>query len=223
MQCARLVKQALTVGTILLISPLSFQTDTAMELLIALCLGIGLSAACGFRVFIPPLALSVAALHGTVDLGADWQWLGTPLATTILAVATVVEVGAYYVPWLSNALDGVEVFAAPIAATFLTASTLSIAGDLDPVATWVVAAIAGGGTAEVVEGASALTRLFASSVSAGMGGPVVSFVEMVAATVLSLLAIALPLLAFAIAVFLLLYCGRRLWRLWQHKKKSPSP
>ncbi len=33
-----------------------------MEVLLSICLGIGLSAACGFRVFVPLLAMSIASL-----------------------------------------------------------------------------------------------------------------------------------------------------------------
>jgi hypothetical protein len=39
-----------------------------MDTLIAACLGIGLAAACGFRVFVPLLVVSVAARFGFVTL-----------------------------------------------------------------------------------------------------------------------------------------------------------
>ena len=35
-----------------------------MEILLGICLGVGLSAACGFRIFVPPLVMSIAAKSG---------------------------------------------------------------------------------------------------------------------------------------------------------------
>ena len=39
-----------------------------MELILGVCLGVGLSAACGFRVFVPMFALSLAGMSGQVEL-----------------------------------------------------------------------------------------------------------------------------------------------------------
>jgi len=190
-----------------------------VSLSLALCLGLGLSAACGFRVFIPPLALSLAAMNGTVELGADWQWLGSPVAVVMLGIATLIEVLAYFVPWVSNALDSVELVAAPIAGMLVTASSLAMVGDLNPVLLWTIAAIAGGGTAELVEGTSALSRLVASSTTGGFGGPVVSVIELLSATVLSLLALLAPVMALVLVVGLIVYCGRRMLR-WRQRRRS---
>lgn len=46
-----------------------------MEILLALGLGITLSAACGFRVFVPPLVMSLAAIYGHLPLSAGFEWL----------------------------------------------------------------------------------------------------------------------------------------------------
>ncbi|MGD1906042.1 MAG: DUF4126 domain-containing protein [Leptolyngbyaceae cyanobacterium] len=187
--------------------------------LVALCLGLGLSAASGFRIFIPPLAMSLAAHSGMVTLSPDWQWVGSYPAMITLGAATAIEVLAYFVPWVSNGLDAIEVFAAPVAGTLLTASSLSMVGDLNPVLVWTVAAVAGGGTAEIVEGATSVTRLVASSVSGGLGGPVVSTGEMLSATVLSLLAILVPVVAFGVVVFLLVYSGHRIRKWWRRRNR----
>ncbi|MEO1403101.1 MAG: DUF4126 domain-containing protein [Cyanobacteria bacterium J06635_1] len=191
-----------------------------VNIAMALFLGIGLSAACGFRIFIPPFALSLAALNGTVELSPDWQWVGSYPAVTVFAIATVIEVLAYFVPWVNNALDSIEVFAAPVVGTFLTASTLSMAGEFNPVMTWVVAAIAGGGTAEVIEGASVLARFATAGLTAGVGTPAVSLAEMLSSIILSVLAILVPFLAFVLVIFLVIYCLRRLARLRRQRKRA---
>ena len=179
----------------------------------ALCLGIGLSAACGFRVFIPPLALSIAAHGGAIQLSSDWQWVGTYPALITLGIAATVEVLAYFIPWVSNLLDSIEIALAPIAGMFVTASSLSIAGEFNPVVVWTVSAIAGGATAETVEVATSLTRLVASGATAGMGGPVVSIMEMISSIVMSIL-------AMLIVVFLMIFFVRRILRFLSQRKRK---
>ena len=193
-----------------------------VQFLLALCLGLGLSAACGFRVFIPPLAMSVAAMHGVIDLSSDWQWVSSPVAVILLGAATLIEILAYFIPWVSNALDSVELIMAPVAGMLVTASSLSIAGDMHPVMLWATAAIVGGGTAELVEGTSVMTRLVASSTTGGAGGPVVGVIELLAATVLAILAILAPVLALILVVGLIVYCWRRARRLFKRRQRSQN-
>ena len=122
-----------------------------MEILLALCIGMGLSAACGFRLFVPPLMMSAAAVTGSYELPAELAWMGTEGALIAFAAATAVEVLAYYIPWIDNLLDAIEVPLAAIAGTFLTAGMLSDAvlasfPEFSPLMLWTAAAIAGGGT-----------------------------------------------------------------------------
>jgi hypothetical protein len=44
-----------------------------MEFILALAIGIGLSAACGFRVFVPLLGLGIAANAGFVPLSSGFD------------------------------------------------------------------------------------------------------------------------------------------------------
>jgi hypothetical protein len=189
-----------------------------VNLLLTLCLGLGLSAACGFRVFIPPFAMSLAAMNGVLPLADNWQWLGSQAAVITLGAATFVEVIAYFIPWVSNALDSVELVAAPIAGTLVTASSLSMLGDVSPVAVWATAAIAGGGTAELVEGATAVTRLAAASTTGGLANPVVGLIELLSSAVLSILAILAPIFALILVIGLLVYCWRRIRR-WRRRRQ----
>src|SRR2546427_3951911 len=82
--------------------PIVFNKDIAyyrrMDALTSIFLGIGLSAACGFRVFVPMLFMSAAALSGHLSLAAGFQWIGTYPAFVAFAVATVLEIGGYYFP-----------------------------------------------------------------------------------------------------------------------------
>ncbi len=76
-----------------------------MGYLLYALLGIGLAAACGFRVFVPLLVVSIAAVSGNLELGSGSGWIRTWPALIVFAVATVLEIVAYYVVWLDNLLD----------------------------------------------------------------------------------------------------------------------
>ncbi|MEL6164798.1 MAG: DUF4126 domain-containing protein [Cyanobacteria bacterium J06628_3] len=186
----------------------------------ALCLGISLSAACGFRVFIPPLALSIAFHSGVIQLSPDWQWLGTQNAIITLGIAATVEIIAYFIPWVSNFLDSIEIGLAPLAGMFVTASTLSIAGDFDPTFLWIVTVIAGGATAETVELGTSLTRLVTSGSTAGVGAPIVSFIEVSSSITMSILAINAPNIAILLVIFLVIDGIRRIRKLNAKRKQK---
>src|SRR5436309_7251833 len=100
-----------------------------METVLSLLIGIGLSAACGFRVFVPLLVVSVASHTGHLHLSSGFEWMGSDAALIAFAVATVLEVAAYYIPWLDNLLDTIASPAAVIAGTMVTASLVT---DMSP-------------------------------------------------------------------------------------------
>jgi hypothetical protein len=160
-----------------------------MDQLVGIAMGLGLAAACGFRVFVPLLALSLAARGGVVPLASSFQWLGSDAALLALATATVLEVLAYSIPWVDHALDLVATPAAVMAGVLATASVVT---DLPPVVRWGVALIGGGSAAGLVQGATVLMRLKSGAFTAGLANPVVSAGELVGAAVLATLALLVP-------------------------------
>jgi len=180
-----------------------------MDTLLAFLVGIGLSAACGFRVFVPMLVVSAAAWGGWLPLAPGFEWLGTLPALIAFAVATAVEVAAYYVPWVDNALDTVAGPVAMVAGTVLMASVIA---DVNPFLKWTLAIIAGGGTAATVQGMTTLARAGSSALSLGFLNPVLSTVELASSTGLAILVIAVPvlgLLVLAVVVLLVVKLLRR--------------
>jgi hypothetical protein len=171
----------------------------------SILIGIGLAAACGFRVFVPLLVLSIAARSGEIPLAPDFQWVATLPALIVFATATVAEIVAYYVPWLDHALDTIATPAAMIAGVFATAAVMP---DISPVLRWGLAVLAGGGIAGTVQGATVLTRLKSGTMTAGLANPIVASVELAGSVVTSILAVALPLLAVGLIVFLLVWMYR---------------
>jgi len=171
--------------------------DTAVSIAVSIALGIGLAAAVGFRVFLPLLVASIAAYTGHLHLDANFAWLGTPMAMTMLGVAAVVEVLAYYIPAVDNLLDTVTTPLALVAGTVVSAAVIT---DLPPLIKWSTAIIAGGGVAAITQGVTTLVRAKSTAFTAGLGNPVVSTVEMVVALVVALLALLAPLAALALVI-----------------------
>lgn len=75
------------------------------EVITAVALGVGLAASCGFRVFVPLLVASIAARTGVFPLNESFQWLAGWPAIISFGTATVIEIFAYYIPFVDNLLD----------------------------------------------------------------------------------------------------------------------
>ena len=181
---------------------------TGSDLALSVALGVALAAATGFRVFLPMLIMSGAAYTGHLSLDNSFAWLATPFALTMLGVAALVEVLAYYIPGVDNLLDAVATPAAFVAGTIVSAAVMT---DLPPMAKWMAAVIAGGGTASLTQGVTTILRAKSTVVTGGLGNPVIATGELGGSVLLSLLALAAPLAAVAV-VILLLWLAFRLIR-----------
>lgn len=181
-----------------------------METAVAILTGIGLAAACGFRVFVPLFLVSLS-LNSGVEMplglntvmasliGDDMAWLGTPLVTTGLGVATLVEVGGYYVPWLDNLLDTLATPLAIAAGTFLSGAFMpEMLGDGG--LKWSAALIAGGGPSGLVQAGTVLTRGASSASTGGLGNPLVATVELIGSVLTTIFAVLLPVVIVALLV-----------------------
>ena len=182
--------------------------------ILSIFLGIGLAASVGFRVFVPLFALSLAAHFNVWELNESWLWIGSLTAVITLGVATMVEIFAYYIPFVDNALDAIAV---PLAAIAGTAVMVSTVADLSPVITWALAIIAGGGTAAAIAGTSSVTRLASTTATAGFANPVFSTLETGTAIVMSILSVFIPVLAI-ILVVIVLFIIFRLYKKFKSRK-----
>jgi hypothetical protein len=180
-----------------------------MENLLSICVGIGLSAACGFRIFVPLLVMSIASLSGHLSLSHGFEWIGTYPALFAFSAATCLEVAGYYIPWVDHLLDTMATPAAIVAGTIVSATAVS---DLSPFLRWTLAVVAGGGAAGLVQGATVMTRGASTVTTAGFANPLVATLELGGATITSVLAILMPVLAATLVAGLLVFIGLRLFR-----------
>ena len=168
--------------------------------ILSVFLGIGLASASGFRVFLPMFAMSLASYFHFFELSATFHFLAGIPALITLGIATVVEIFGYYIPFVDNLLDTIATPLAAIAGTVVMASTLV---HVSPEMTWILALIAGGGTATAMQGMTSVTRLASSVKTGGLGNPIVATAETGTATAMSAFAIFMPIVAFILVIVLL--------------------
>jgi hypothetical protein len=188
------------------------------DLATSVALGIGLAAATGFRLFLPLLVLSTAAYTGHVSLSESFGWLGTPAAIIMLGTAAIAEIAAFYIPGIDNLLDALAMPGAVAAGTVASAASMT---DLPPMVKWTTAVIAGGGVAGATQALTAMLRAKSTTLTGGLGNPVIATVELGGATVVSILALAAPFAALAV-VILLFWMAFRIIRRLARRKHPPN-
>ncbi len=193
------------------------------ETILSFITGIALSAACGFRVFVPMLVLSIAGYNGpplSLPPGFEWfqvltghltlapgfEWIGTTIAMKAFAVATACEILAYYIPWFDNLLDHITTPIALIAGAIVMGSSIT---GLNPFLRWTLAVILGGGAAGITQVASVVARSGSTASSLGATNWIISTAEWILSFVLSVLALLLPAIVLILLGAVLIFSSRR--------------
>jgi hypothetical protein len=189
-----------------------------LEPFLEILLAISLSVATGFRVFVPLAVLSAAAVFGHLDYPTEFDWIESSQALIVLSIACALEIGGYYIPWFDNFLDTLSTPAAVIAGTIVAAS---VTPDLDPIAQWTLALIAGGGTAGLTKGLTTILRGTSTATSGGLTNPILATIELVIATVLSVLAIVVPAVTGFLVIGILVFAVLKLRKFFA-AQASPS-
>ncbi|MDR1727077.1 MAG: DUF4126 domain-containing protein [Acidobacteriota bacterium] len=153
--------------------------------------GVGLSAVCGFRVFVPLLGVSAAALSGYLPLSPGMAWLGSWQALIAFAVATVLEIAAYYIPVVDSVMDTLATPSAVVAGAIVTAAMV---GDVSPFLKWSLAIIAGGGAAGAVQTSTVALRAAGQAAAPVVATPVMTTLETAGSALVTVLSFVAPVL-----------------------------
>lgn len=168
-----------------------------LEIVMTIIIGIGLSATCGFRVFVPFFIMSIASLAGYLDLGGGFQWVGTYPALIAFGVATLLEIAAYFFPYVDNLLVTISSPVGILAGVLVSAAVIT---DVNPILQWSLAIIAGGGAATATTVISNTIHHGSTALSGGVANPVVSAVETTGSMVMSALAVLAPVIAVLLII-----------------------
>lgn len=185
------------------------------QIALGLITGLGLAAACGFRVFVPLLVASIAVRAGVLHVSPGFEWIGSMPAMVCFTSATLLEIGGYYLPGLDHFLDTAATPAAVVAGTLVTAAFL---GEVDPWWRWSLAAIAGGSLAGMVQATTVAVRGASGLTTMGLANPVVSTVELAGASTAAVTSLVAPLL-----VLLVVAAGFGLLFSWWRRRARPMP
>lgn len=162
----------------------------------AILSGVGLAGAAGLNAYIPLLALSLAGRFGFAHLNPPYDALSSNWGLAVLLILLGIEVLADKIPGVDHVNDLVNTVIRPAAGAVLM---LASAGTLSPGLALALGLIVAGG----VHGLKASARPLVTVSTAGIGNPVVSVGEDIAAMALSVLAFVAPV-AVGILVALLL-------------------
>jgi len=162
-----------------------------IQTITAAALGIALSACCGFRVFVPLLVAGLASRFHIFNFSESFQWLSSTPALIALGAATILEIVAYYIPFIDNILDTIATPLAAVAGTLLATSVIPVDNEWMK---WMIGIIAGGGGAGLVASGTGLLRLLSSKTTLGTGNAVVATGENGAAIGGSVLAFLIPII-----------------------------
>lgn len=174
--------------------------------------GVCLSAATGFRTFIPLLCVGLAGYFGIFSLDAQYAWLASAAGLLALGTAAALEVGGYYIPVVDNLLDVIATPLSLIAGTLVMFTSIGADHGLPG---WMLALSLGGGVSGLVQLTTVKARALSTGTTAGLANPLVATSELLGATGLSALALLLPVIALFIAIGVLValwYAIRRFRR-----------
>ena len=181
----------------------------ALQVLIAASTGLGLAAASGFRVFLPPFLMAVWVRIGFLDVnieGTEFEAFSSDASILLLGVASLSEILAYKIPWMDNMLDSLATPMAGLAGVSVVAVSLEGA---DPSVQWALAIIAGGGTSLSIQSATVAGRGLSSMFTLGLANPFFSLIEDIASILLIFIALLAPLVALCASTILIFAILRR--------------
>lgn len=184
-----------------------------METILAICIGLALSATVGFRVFTPLLITGIFVHVDWLTLSEGFSWIGSTPAIVAFAAATLFEIAVNYIPAVGSFMKMISTPIAALAGILLTASFI---GDMNPFLEWSIAIIGGGGVATVSH--ATITAVKGVSETALMS-PAVAVAEDATATLVPILVLFVPILAI-LFLFGMAYVIFKLYRRFLYKPKN---
>lgn len=178
----------------------------------------GLSGAAGLNAWLPLLAVGIADRFGWIDLGSSYGWLSSTPALIAIGLVFLLDLVGDKIPALDSVLHGIGTLIAPASGAILFTAESSISSHMPP----AVAAVLGAITAGSVHVGRSMARPFITGTTAGVGNPVVSSAEDGTSLALTVLALAVPVVAFVVVLILLIVLGWIAFRAarWMRRRRE---
>jgi hypothetical protein len=182
-----------------------------MELLTGIFTAFGLSASAGLNAYIPLLLVGLLARYTElIRLSQPWDTLAHPGIILMLCVLVIIEMLADKIPAVNHVNDLIQTLIRPAAGAIAFAASANVVTEISPVLA-LAAGLLVAGTVHVAKAGA--VRPMVTATTAGAGNIPVSIAEDVVSTVLSFLAIALPVLVGTLLIvfvaFIIFWLYRR--------------
>ena len=182
-----------------------------MELLTGIFTAFGLSASAGLNAYIPLLLVGLLARYtDLIHLNAPWDTLSNPWIVLMLCVLVIIEMLADKVPAVNHLNDLVQTLIRPAAGAIAFAASANVVTYVSPILALACGLLVAG-TVHVAKAGA--VRPMVTATTGGAGNIPVSIAEDVVSTILSFLAIALPIfvgtLLIVLAAFIIYWLYRR--------------
>lgn len=181
-----------------------------MELLTGIFTAFGLSASAGLNAYIPLLVVGLLAHYtNLITLNQPWDTLSNPWIILLLCILVIIEMLADKIPAVNHLNDLIQTFVRPTAGAIVFAASADVVTDIHPVLA-LAAGLLVAGTVHLTK--SGVVRPAVTAATGGAGNVPVSIAEDVTSTVLSIVAVILPIL---IGTLLVVIASFIIWRIWK--------
>jgi Domain of unknown function (DUF4126) len=181
----------------------------------------GLSASAGLNAYIPLLVVALLArFTNLITLQPPWNTLESWWVIAVLVILSAVEFFADKFPAVNHVNDLIQTGIRPVAGAILFASSASVITDIHPVLAMVMGLLVAG-TVHAVK--SLAVRPMVTATTAGAANVPVSIAEDVTSTILSIVAVVLPVLIAVLLVMIGAYFILLIWRRFNRQRLADNP
>jgi len=174
----------------------------------------GLSASAGLNAYIPLLVVSLLArFTDWIQLEKPWDALESWWVIGILVILSTVEFFADKIPAINHVNDIIQTFFRPAAGAIVFAASSKVA-EVQPVLAMAAGLLIAGG---VHAAKSIAVRPAVTATTAGAGNVPMSIMEDLVSTLLSILAVVIPVL---IAAIMILLVSLVIWWMWRRVNRK---
>lgn len=192
-----------------------------MELLTGIFSAFGLSASAGLNAYIPLLIVALLArFTNLMQLSQPWDTLTNGWIIALLVILSVIEFFADKIPAVNHINDAIQTVIRPVAGAVAFASSAEVITDINPVLSLAAGLIVAGAVHAVK---AAAVRPAVTATTGGAGNIPVSIAEDLISTLLSILAIVVPVVISALIIMFTAWIVWLLWRRANRQRLDPSP
>ena len=181
-----------------------------MEAVTGIFSAFGLSASAGLNAYIPLLVVALVARYTSlIRLSEPWDILTNGWIIGLLVVLVLIEFLADKVPAINHANDLVQTIIRPAAGAIVFAASARVISDIHPVLAIAVGILMAGSVHAVK---SLAVRPAVTATTGGAGKVPVSMLEDFLSTLLSVLAVVIPILVGSIVLLAVILIFLYVWR-----------